>query len=319
MSFPLTQSATMTLIQPYLPIHNPSDASQLQIKNTSYKNIKKFIKSLDKEALVKSKERDKHETVILDIDFEDPQVVSFQPYPLASREPQSTTGPASTELADDDTSVGQKLDIVQLYKPPTAFTTLIGADTFPVTLPQLRAKLNSYLDSHALFSTPDKRTVKFTPDLIASLGPAGPHDAELRTKGTLPLSTILTRLTNSSTPYWTISRTPTSTSTSTSTPTPKPTSGTVPKITIKLDSRGSNKSVTKIHGLEEYLIAPQGLADELRRTCACATSVEKLEGSSPRKPVMCVRVQGKQRKAVLDALARRGVGEKWVNDLTAKK
>jgi translation initiation factor 2D len=71
--------------------------------------------------------------------------------------------------------------------------------------------------------------------------------------------------------------------------------------------------VTRVSGLEAFFITPQPLADELRRTCAGSTSVEKMAGSAARTPVMEVMVQGPQKEAVVKALERRGVERRWVD------
>jgi translation initiation factor 2D len=76
-----------------------------------------------------------------------------------------------------------------------------------------------------------------------------------------------------------------------------------------------------VHGLESYGIAPQPLADELRKTCAGSTSVERMQGSSPKNPVMEVMVQGPQKDAIMKELEKRGVLRGWVEvvDKTKKK
>ena len=96
----------------------------------------------------------------------------------------------------------------------------------------------------------------------------------------------------------------------------KPRSGSPPNINITLETRSGNKTVTKVSGLENYFIAPQPLADELRKTCASSTSVEKLVGASPKTlkvPVMELMVQGPQQAVVLRALEKRGVKKQWVD------
>ncbi|KAK8054774.1 hypothetical protein PG993_000001, partial [Apiospora rasikravindrae] len=64
--FPIQPSYLISsMIQPHLRHQNP----HYNIKKTSWKNAKKFIKHLDKLRLLKSKDRSGGETVILDIDF----------------------------------------------------------------------------------------------------------------------------------------------------------------------------------------------------------------------------------------------------------
>lgn len=86
-NFPLPQSLVISnFVLPFLPITSPTQAASLQIKKTSWKNVKKFIKALDKVKIVKSKDRDGGECVILDIDFGDVQVTNFKPYKLPKKD-----------------------------------------------------------------------------------------------------------------------------------------------------------------------------------------------------------------------------------------
>jgi len=121
LTFPLTQSVVMsTLVLPFLPIFTPQQAESLVIKKTSYKNARKFIKSLDKQKLVLTKERPGNEVDILDIDFEDASIKDFQPYRLPKKETsaeKSNSNSNGAESAGVDDSIGQKLKKVDLYKP----------------------------------------------------------------------------------------------------------------------------------------------------------------------------------------------------------
>ncbi len=119
LNFPLTSSSVVSeLITPYLPTSTAADAAAFQLKKTSWKNAKKFIKVLDKERLVKSKERNGGETVILDIDFDDRAVVEFTPYKLPKKASVSGGSQAgSKDKQEGDSSVGQQLKKVNLYKP----------------------------------------------------------------------------------------------------------------------------------------------------------------------------------------------------------
>src|SRR5262249_55308679 len=124
LEFPLSQSFVMSqLVQPFLPAYTPQQAQQLQIKKTSWKNIKKFIRSLDKEMIIKSKERDGNEVVIFDIDFEDRHILNFMPYPLLKKETSASTSAGRAAKVTDqiessaDPSVGQTLKVLTLYKP----------------------------------------------------------------------------------------------------------------------------------------------------------------------------------------------------------
>ncbi|TKA81752.1 hypothetical protein B0A55_01141 [Friedmanniomyces simplex] len=304
--FPLTQSIVMSaLIQPFLPAFTPEQSNQLQMKKTSWKNIKKFIKTLDKQKLLRSKEQNGHETVILDVDFSDKAFVNFKPYPLPKKETMAGTslgrGEKATERIDTgDDAVGQKLQVLSYYKPTTKLQPLFesaGRQLF--TPPEVRELLNG-LDptlGNAVFDG------------------SGSLDKEVLTKGTVPRDALIDRVLHAMTPSYAIVRNGADPGAV------KAKSGAPPKVHITLETRSGNKTVTKVSGLEAYYINTKPLADELRKTCAGSTSVDPLAGATKKneKEIMEVMVQGPQKDAVVKALERRGVQARWVEVLDKTK
>ncbi|KAJ4348047.1 uncharacterized protein N0V89_009419 [Didymosphaeria variabile] len=287
LEFPLSQSKVMSLlVQPFLPTYTPARTASLQIKKTSWKNIRKFIKYLDKQQIIKSKEQNGNETVVMDIDFNDRHVEAFVPYRLPKKDaptPSSTNGkPAAPSSAES--SVGQKLKLVFLLRPKEKLAPIFHvskADPRGLYTPaELKQVLIAYIEAENLVSEKNKRLIKINPQLADSLlGSSAADNAALASAGAPP------------------------------------------KIQILLETRSGNKTVTKVSGVEPYHIAPQPLADELRKTCAGSTSVDRLQGSSPKNPVMEVMVQGPQKDAIIKALEKRGVNKNWIEivDKTKKK
>jgi translation initiation factor 2D len=76
-----------------------------------------------------------------------------------------------------------------------------------------------------------------------------------------------------------------------------------------------------VSGLEAYFVNPKLLADELRKVCAGSTSVEPLAGAAKKheKPVEEVMVQGPQKDAVIKALEKRGVDNRWIETVDKTK
>lgn len=129
LDFPLSQSHVMSqLVQPFLPTYTPARTASLQIKKSSWKNIKKFMKSLDKRQIVKCKDRDGNEVVILDIDFNDPHIKDFVPYRLPKKDTSSATsnGKPATSLAAES-SVGQRLKVLSLLRPKDRLAPILEA------------------------------------------------------------------------------------------------------------------------------------------------------------------------------------------------
>ncbi|KAL8964660.1 MAG: hypothetical protein Q9183_004299 [Haloplaca sp. 2 TL-2023] len=328
LDFPVSQSAIISnLVLPFLPITTASQAAALQVKKTSWKSAKKFIKALDKARLLKSKDRDGGECVVLDIDFEDSAVTGFAPYKLPKKD---TTGAESggggggkavtAGINPSDNSIGQKLSKIDLYKPKEQLAPIFAVsntNSHELYLPsELRTIINSYIDSENLVSGTNKRLVNLNPILAnAVFDGSTPLDKEVLAKGTVPRDALIDRMVKSCAPYWVLLRNDETRGEA------KAQAGHSPKISITLETRSGNKTATKISGVEVFHIHPQSLAEELQKACASSTSVNQLAGSSPKKPVMEVMVQGPQKDAMIRALEKRGVNRHWVevNDKTKGK
>ncbi|KAF1994155.1 hypothetical protein P154DRAFT_582060 [Amniculicola lignicola CBS 123094] len=312
LDFPLSQSNVMSLlVQPFLPTYTPARAASLQIKKSSWKKIGKFIKYLDKQGILKSKDRDGHETVIMDIDFTDRQIEAFVPYRLPKKETPATAAPeAKANGSSSENSVGQKLKLVSLLRPKEKLAPILSASKADprglYTSHELKQILVTYIESENLISPKNKRLVTLNPELANSLLGSSAVDNTALASGTIPRDALAERFVAACSPFHTILRNDADIADS------KPKAGAPPKIQIVLETRSGNKTVTKVHGVEPYYIAPQPLADELRKTCAGSTSVDKLMGSSPKNPVMEVMVQGPQKDAIIKALEKRGVNRNWI-------
>jgi translation initiation factor 2D len=306
LDYPLSQSQTMSqLVQPFLPTYTPTRTTSLQIKKTSWKNLRKFVRHLDKQKILKCKDKDANEVVILDIDFAHPQIGAFIPYRLPKKD-APTSAPPSSEAS----STGQKIKIVSVLRPKEKLALILQASKADprglYTAQELKQFLTTYIETEKLIDPKNKRLIRLTPHLAdALLGTSAADNAAL-SSGSIPRDALAERMLAATTPFHSILRPGDSLSSS------KPRAGAPPKITITLETRSGNKTVTKVHGLEAFFIEPVPLAEELRRVCAGSTGVERLQGSSPKSPVMEVMVQGPQKDAVLRCLEKRGVGRGWV-------
>ena len=317
-NFPITQSLLMSnFIIPYLPTFTPADITNLQIKKTSWKNAKKFIKALDKALLLKSKDRNGRETVILDIDFEDLAIQSFVPYRLPKKMDPSnaeSSNAASTSSSSADPAIGQSLKRIVLLKPrddlsPVFYHGPSTAGARKVFFPrqEIRAMVERYLAHESLVSEKNKRIV--TLDLLLSSifdDSQDSLDREVVAKGTVSRDALIDRIQKTCSPFWALLRNEESLEDV------KPKAGHPPEIRIQLETRSGNKTATKITGLEAFYLNPQLLADELQKACASSVSVSVATGSSPKSPTMEIMVQGPQTEIVQKALVKRGVDKKWI-------
>jgi translation initiation factor 2D len=313
LDFPLSQSHIMSqLIQPFLPTYTPARTASLQIKKSSWKNLRKFVRQLDKQQVVKCKDRDGNEVVILDIDWKDRQIEAFVPYRLPKKDASSavsTNGKTSTS-STGESSVGQKLKLVSVLRPKEKLAPIFHASKADprglYTPAELKQILLAYVEAENLVDSRNKRLVKINPQIADALLGSSAADNAALSSGTMPRDALAERMVAASSPFHAILRNDADIADA------KPKAGAPPKIQITLETRSGNKTVSKVHGLEPYHIAPQPLADELRKTCAGSTSVDKLQGSSPKNPVMEVMVQGPQKDAIIKALEKRGVHKNWV-------
>ena len=310
------------LILPFLPSFTPAEATSLQIKKTSWKTPKKFIKFLEKQLIVKSKDRTGGETVIMDVDFEDRAILEFVPYKLPQKDPDTADRDGRPAISPGDNtgdgSIGQRLKVITMYRPKDKLSPLFesagGGVKSLYLASELRPIVTTYIESEGLVSATNKRLINLNPILAnAIFDGQSSVDREVLARGNVPRDTLVDRVLQSCSPFWAMLRGDETKDDV------KPKAGTAPKIQIMLETRSGNKTVTKVSGVEAFHISPQHLAEELQKTCASSTSVGHLVGSSPKSPIKEILIQGPQKEAVSKALERRGVNRQWINVMDKTK
>lgn len=83
-------------------------------------------------------------------------------------------------------------------------------------------------------------------------------------------------------------------------------------MTVK--TRQGRKTITTITSLETFSIDVDEFAEEIRKVCAGATSIQPLSGASPKLGLREVMVQGNQVKIVERVLMERGVPRRWIKE-----
>lgn len=328
LDFPIQPSFLISnMIQPHLRFQNP----HYTIKKTSWKNTKKFIKYLDKAGLVKSKERNGGETVILDVDFEDDKVRSFTPYKLPKPKAQpGTSAPDDTQSTSSggaDPSLGQKLTLQTVYRSSSKLVPdLVPSKTTYYTSSQISSFLKKYIENNPSLTTgtSNARFIKLDPFISNNILSSNPSagDTRILAAGEVGRDILLRRILDDShlcTPHWLLLRDTQAWDADSPDPALKPKSGPPPHVNIVLEKRTGTKVVTKISGLEVFGINPHILGPELQKKCAGSASVGQLVGGKP--GMMEILVQGDQRDVVEKEVGRRGVDRRWVSveDKTKKK
>lgn len=338
-SLPVNPSFLISnLIQPYLPIHSVAQSQHYTVKKTSWKNTRKFIKHLDKQALVKSKDRSGGETVIFSIDFDDQQVLEFTPYRLPKPR-EGNGGGADIQSASkagntpsSEPSLNRNIKLQPLIRPsPKLVPDLLPSKTDFYTANQVSSFLRAYIDRKPDLTrdASSARFVKLDPFLANNILGSGSGsnsttqavDNKALAAGEIARDVLQKRVledTHLCQPYWVLLHGDQSwSSEDKSLPKPKP--GAPPKLSIVIEKRTGTKTVTRIGNLEIFGIHAETLAGELQKRCASSTSVGQLVGGKPGQ--MEVLVQGNQRDVIEDEVRKRGVDRKWieVSDKTKKK
>lgn len=328
LTLPVQPSAVISrLLNPYLPIYTAQQTQFYQIKKTSWKNVKKFIKHLDKEGLVKSKDRNGQETVIVDVDFNDHRIEQFVPYRLPTKNIVESSGKPvkGGEETGSDPSLGQTITVQTLYRPtqkltPSLFPQLSSTDPKNYyKYSDVSTRLDEFISSQdpPIVSATNKRIVKINPFLANVVySSSSSEDKAALARGEVTRDGLLKRLTSDASllaPYHAILKQGQTHADV------KPRSGNAPKISVLIERRASNKTATKVTGIELFGIIPALLAEELQKKCASSTSVSQATGAV--KGIMEIMIQGDQRKAVETALEKRGVRSQWIDvvDKTKKK
>ncbi|CAL9072001.1 unnamed protein product [Musa textilis] len=259
----------------------------LDIKKSSYKKLSKWLQSKSSAGLMSTKEdRYKKEVMLLGVNRGHSDYMSFKPEKRAQE---------SAEQRHDN-SVGEgsqmklQLQVVEVYKPSThvnsIFTTL-GADTGSFySASDASDIVFRYVEKENLVNPTDKAVVVLDVTLCDALykgsvkkGSAYPTEIHKKDLGSTFLSRMQVHHRVSKGNEVAVRK------------------GAARPIQIMTERRQGNKKVTRVSGLETFLLDADSLAMELQKKFACSTSVAELPGKKGQHEVL---VQG----GVIDDLAK---------------
>ncbi|KAF3310049.1 hypothetical protein TWF173_010161 [Orbilia oligospora] len=324
LNFPLPSSYVLAnLIIPKLPnTQNPN----YSIQKTSWKKVQKMLKQMDKEDLLKIKERG-GDVFVYAVNWDSPRLANFTPYPIVTPKPkkkpvdESAAGPSSSSSSGSSTAI----KVVELYKPPAKLNILyeaagVSSKAF-YTSSQVRDTLYKYFTSptpsdplETLVSSTNARMVTLNP-LLSNLLLDDTKDARLLHSGSATRDLLAERFLRLHQQYYTII--------SPSGEGSKPKSGQPPKITITLESRQGKKVVTRIKGLEVFGVDVGKFMDELKSVAASSVTKGPIEGGGKAaEGLVEVMVQGDKSAEVDKLLVKAGIRKADVvvdNKLKKKK
>ncbi|KAK1288310.1 hypothetical protein QJS10_CPB19g00220 [Acorus calamus] len=259
----------------------------LDIKKSSYKKLSKWLQAKSSAGLILAKE-DKHkkEVILLAVNHGHADYKSFVP---EKRRPETVEQPTDSTTGEGHQSKSQ-LEIAEIYKSSTHVNPIfnaIGADTGRFySAAEATDAAFKYIEKENLVKPTNKAMVILDAIFCDALykgtvkkGTTYPTEIHKKDVG----STFLNRMQV----HHRVTRGNES----------AVRKGAIKNIQILTERRQGNKKVTKVSGVESFLIDAEALASELQKKFACSTSVADLPGKKGSYEVL---VQG----GVIDDLAR---------------
>ncbi|XP_057456977.1 uncharacterized protein LOC130747933 isoform X2 [Lotus japonicus] len=257
----------------------------LDIKKSSYKKLSKWLQAKASSGLVSVKEdKYKKEFMLLSVNRNHADYKSFKP----EKRPVEKSDQSSAHSANE-TSSSKTLEVAEIYKPSVHVNSIfssVGADIGKLyTASEASDIVFKYVEKENLVKPTDKSIVVLDAILCDALfkgaikkGTAYPSQIHKKDIG----STFVSRMQ----PHHVVTRGNESVVRK----------GAVKTIQILTERRQGNKKVTKLSGMETYLIDAEALSSELQKKFACSTTIAELPGKKGHE----VLVQG----GVIDDLAR---------------
>uniref|UniRef100_A0A3Q7IWU7 SUI1 domain-containing protein n=1 Tax=Solanum lycopersicum TaxID=4081 RepID=A0A3Q7IWU7_SOLLC len=260
---------------------------------------------LPKYGIISVKE-DKHkkEVILFYVNRNHPDYMSYKP----EKKKVDKTGPSTNNVSSEE-RVQKSLEVSEIYKPSVHVNPIfasVGAETSRLyTASETSGIVFQYVEKENLVKPSNKSTVTLDATLCDALfkgaiKKGSTYPTEIHKKdlgqtfiGRMQAHHCVTRGND------TVVR-----------------KGALKPIQIMTERRQGNKKVTKLSGMESFLLDAETLASELQKKCACSTTVAELPGKKGEE----VLVQG----GVIDDLARYlveqyGVPKKYIEVLDKTK
>ncbi|KAL2326523.1 hypothetical protein Fmac_025581 [Flemingia macrophylla] len=277
----------------------------LDIKKSSHKKLSKWLQAKSTTGWISVKE-DKHkkEVMLLSINRNHADYSSFKPEKRQVDKSEQPSVQPANEIRSSKT-----LEVAEIYKPSVHVNSIfssVGADTgklFSAT--EATEIVFKYVEKENLVKPTDRSTVILDVILCDALFKGAikkgtTYPTEIHKKDLGP--TFVSRMQ----PHHVVTRGNESVVRK----------GALKTIQLLTERRQGNKKVTKLTGMETFLIDAEALASELQKKFACSTTVAELPGKKGQE----VLVQG----GVIDDLARHlieqyGVPKRYIEVLDKTK
>jgi len=273
---------------------NAPPGAKIDIKRSSYKKLAKFLQAMAREQLVNVKPLPKGEIQIVSVNQQHADFVEFEPYKLRNKK---KGGDDSKDASSKSASSEKGFSITPLLRPtadlfPVFAEVIDGADkATPYTRKDAMDTLWLYVAKKELAAS--GRSADVTLDAtLARCFRKQKKEGDTTTKEDLALKFaaalqvnyeikrdgVINIVKNSLTP-----------------------------IELREEKRGGHKYVTRVKGLEMYLLQPKDVAKDLRKRFAASSTVNELpvgKGKSATNPDQEVIIQGKMNHQIKDVLCK---------------
>lgn len=280
----------------------------LDIKKSSHKKLTKWLQAKSSAGLISVKEdKYKKESMLFSVNRGHPDYLSFKP----EKRPAEKASQAVDHAASDNIQPAKILEVTEVYKPSVHVNPIfasVGADTGRLyTFSEACDVVFNYIEKDNLVKPTDKSIVVLDPTLCDALfkgaikkGTTYPTEIHKKDLG----STFVNRMQA----HHVVSRGSQSVVRK----------GALKTIQIVTERRQGNKKMTKLSGLETFLMDPEALASELQKKFACSTTVAELPGKKGQE----VLIQGGVIADVAKHLVEQfGIPKRYIEvlDKTARK
>ncbi|CAE6439388.1 unnamed protein product [Rhizoctonia solani] len=275
------------------PLDPKTFLSHLDIKHTSHKKLAPFLKTLEKDGILKLKDV-RGELLVFSVDAKHPALVEAGKWgwkTLGAEEKKEK------EREKDNAAGGSTKEIMveEVWFPEAnteGFFEACGESAPHYTLSSLRPLLSKYITTHSLQHPTNPKFVVLDEILSRALLRKGEGEKEF-----VGRDELADRLSGNMKGMWRVGGT-----------------GGFKKmplqpVHVQTKTRQGRKVVTLITGFEPFGLDPEVLSEELRKRCASSTSVAPCVEKPKQLEVM---VQGSQVKAVAVLLLELGLPKKWL-------
>ncbi|KAM3681533.1 hypothetical protein ACB098_12G003700 [Castanea mollissima] len=257
----------------------------LDIKKSSHKKLSKWLQAKSSMGLISVKEdKYKKEVMLLSVNRNNVEYSSFKP-----EKRQVEKNDQISDHAANESRSNKVLDVAEIYKPSVHVNPIfasVGADTGNLySASEATDIVFKYVEKENLVKPTDRSIVVLDPILCDALfkgaikkGSRYPTEIHKKDLGAAFISRMQ--------PHHIVTRGSESVVRK----------GALKAIQILTERRQGNKKVTKLSGMESFLMDAEALASELQKKFACSTSVTELPGKKGHE----VLVQG----GVIDDLAK---------------